>query len=162
MSAWRKRNQLKRLFHRQGGRCWWCGIGMVPPGSHKPKTGKRVDPRLCTFDHMDCRLSAERGQHAGEYRNVAACWQCNNNRNTMQQANAPRDLLWQKSGAYPLTHSALVGQLDGHRNSTSDDAGSSPAERAIIARVAQSEEQPLCKRKVEGSSPSPGTMNVDS
>lgn len=97
-----RQEQLKRLFKRQGGRCWWCGVGMVPPGTYKAK-GK-PDPRLCTYDHMDCRFSDDRGKHAGEFRNVAACWTCNNRRAAMQQANMAKEILWEKSRAYPRDH----------------------------------------------------------
>lgn len=100
----RKQAQLKRMFHRQGGRCAWCGMAMKPPGSHKGR-GK-PDPMLCTFDHFDDRFSDERGKHGGEFRNVAACWTCNNRRAQMQQANISKQVLWEKSGAYPIGHEA--------------------------------------------------------
>ena len=72
---------------------------MVPPGTHKGKG--RVPPMLCTFDHFDDRYSDERGKHPGEYRNVAACWTCNNRRNQMQEAHVPKEVLWAKSGSPP-------------------------------------------------------------
>ena len=96
----KKRHQLARMFRRQGGHCAWCGCEMLPPGSHKGKG--RVPPTLCTFDHFDDRHSDERGKHAGEYRNVAACWTCNNRRNQMQEANVPKESVRKKSGSPPL------------------------------------------------------------
>lgn len=95
----KRQAQLWRMFRRQSGHCAWCGCKMVAPGTHKGKG--RPDPRLCTFDHFDDRFSEDRGKHAGEYRNVAACWTCNNRRAQMQQANVPKSVLWEKSGAYP-------------------------------------------------------------
>lgn len=96
----KKQHQLRRLFHRQRGRCHWCGCEMLPPGG--PKGGGRQDPRLCTYDHLDCRYSDERGKHQGEYRNVAACWTCNNRRAKEKERSLSRETLWEKSGAYPL------------------------------------------------------------
>jgi hypothetical protein len=95
----KKQYQLARMFHRQNGRCAWCGGKMLPPGTHKGKGV--VPPTLCTFDHLDDRHSDERGKHGGEYRNCAACWTCNNRRNNMQMANVPREVLWEKSGSPP-------------------------------------------------------------
>lgn len=125
----KRQDQLRRMFRRQEGRCHWCGVGMVPPGTHKGK-GK-PDPRLCTVDHLDCRYSEDRGKHAGEYRRVAACWTCNNNRATMQQANMPKEVLWRKSNAYPderfhrasSAGAAGMEQLAGQRGEPQSDRG---------------------------------------
>jgi hypothetical protein len=107
----KKKAQLWKLFRRQEGRCCWCGMKMLPPGSYNGK-GK-PPPLLCTYDHLDCRLSEDRGKHAGEYRNCAACWTCNNNRAQMQQANTSKQVLWEKSGAYPRELRALRQGADG-------------------------------------------------
>lgn len=95
--------QLKRLYLRQDKLCWWCKKVMLPPGSYHPKKSKNKKPPdlLCTYDHLDSRLSPERGKHPREYRNVAACWKCNNDRAQQEEAMADRELLWRKSGAYP-------------------------------------------------------------
>jgi len=96
-----RKRQLKRMYHRQRGHCVWCGRKMLPPGSHNGKG--TPPPLLCTYDHLDCRYSEDRGKHPGEFRNVAACWECNNNRAAMQQANVPKSVLWAKSGSYPTS-----------------------------------------------------------
>lgn len=81
MSEHRKkyRAQRKRLWHEQDGRCFWCGVLTVLP----PETGpKRFIPQnnTATTDHLDSRLSPERGKHAGEPRRVMACYKCNQER----------------------------------------------------------------------------------
>ena len=75
--AQKKRRQLTALFHIQGGKCFWCKCDMLPPGSHENRRGVKPPLNLATYDHMDDRHSPERGKHAGEFRNVAACWKCN-------------------------------------------------------------------------------------
>jgi hypothetical protein len=105
MGYWKRGDtkvQLVRLFYRQNKLCHWCGKQMLHPGSHKGKKGHRDPPMLCTLDHLDSRLSHERGKHAGEYRRVAACWKCNNDRAKQEQASLPKESLWARSGAYPM------------------------------------------------------------
>src|SRR5690349_5524902 len=97
----RKRTQLMRMFRRQDGRCHWCATEMIPPHSFQPKHYQRPPLTLCTFDHLDDRFSEERGKHGGEFRNVAACWKCNNDRAKAREASLPREILWQKSGSPP-------------------------------------------------------------
>jgi hypothetical protein len=92
--------QLRRLFHRQDGKCHWCECEMLAPGSYIPKRGVKAPKNLCTYDHGDSRLSQERGSHAGEYRNVAACWQCNHDRNSAEHQATPREELWRRAGHY--------------------------------------------------------------
>lgn len=71
-----------------------------------PKRGTPTPLDLCTFDHLDDRYSPERGKHPNTYRNVAACWDCNNKRNREREASLPRPVLWERSGGFPLGHSA--------------------------------------------------------
>jgi hypothetical protein len=99
MATKRERDQLKRMYRRQGGLCHWCEKGMVPPGTAKP--GGPHDPRLCTMDHLDDRFSEERGTHPGEYRKVAACWKCNNERGQRRQAAMPIAVLHERSKRQP-------------------------------------------------------------
>lgn len=134
MGSRERRAQLEKMYRFQRGRCHWCGHKMLPPGG--PKGGGRIDPRLCTYDHFDDRYSPERGKHAGVYRNVAACWACNNKRNKERESELPRPILWARSGAFPAgsieTAHSSTGSEQG--NSTSEVAGSSPAALATLPR----------------------------
>ena len=97
----KKKKQLKALYHFQGGICYWCKTGMVPPWQHKHKNGEKINPKLCTLDHLDSRLSHQRGNFPSRYRRVAACWRCNHERGRIEQASLPKDELWRRSGRYP-------------------------------------------------------------
>ena len=85
MSTAKHKRQTLALYWRQNGRCHWCECDMLPPGPDGATKKKRVNPRLCTLDHLDDRFSSERGKHAGEFRRVAACWQCNQDRGAESQ-----------------------------------------------------------------------------
>lgn len=63
------------LFIRQERKCFYCGIEMVWHSGPKPPA--QHAKRACTLEHLDDRLSPERGKHSGEERTVAACWSCN-------------------------------------------------------------------------------------
>lgn len=94
------RRQREWLYQLQGGRCYWCGVFMTLP-AYPPERHRRPPPNEATIDHLDSKYSPERGRHFGEYRHVAACWDCNGRRNTAEQATVPRDEHWRRSGAYP-------------------------------------------------------------
>jgi len=96
----RNQGQRHRMAHRQKWRCFFCGIKMVSAGT-KIAGSKKLDPRSATFEHWDSRLDAERGKHYGEFRNVASCWKCNNERNAERQRRVPQEELWARSGSYP-------------------------------------------------------------
>lgn len=88
-----KTNATRRakLFHKQEGKCYWCELPMLlikPPA----KMEKPIR-NMCTLDHLDDRFSPERGKHGGELRTVAACWQCNWNRNKQREKELPREIL---------------------------------------------------------------------
>lgn len=87
--------QRAALFRRQKGRCHWCGCEMV-----QVAVPRRASPprNLCTIDHLDDRFSPDRGKRFGEYRRVAACWECNNRRGNERQAARPIDELHARSG----------------------------------------------------------------
>ena len=97
-----QKRQLLGLFKRQKGRCHWCGCKMQPPGQHKRIKRMKMNPRLCTYDHLDDRWSDGRGKHSREFRNVAACWQCNTDRGAVSQEAAGIDEVRRRSGSYPL------------------------------------------------------------
>jgi len=69
----RLRRQKCRLFSLQDGRCCWCN-------RHMFLTFKETNPQpddMATLDHLDHKLSEDRGKHAGEVRHVLACRKCN-------------------------------------------------------------------------------------
>lgn len=107
MGTKRLRRQRVKLFHKQDGKCHWCAAQMVLVKVINPKDLDKT-PRLCTLDHVDSRWSPERGKHNGERRHVAACIECNKRRNDEDHAAAPRELLWARSGSYPLSYEEVV------------------------------------------------------
>lgn len=76
-----KHKRLLRLYERQNGECYYCREKMLSPTvwracfSAKMK-GKDIPCNLCTLEHLDDRLEAQRGMIKGE-RTVAACRKCN-------------------------------------------------------------------------------------
>ncbi len=84
LKKWMKRC---RLFHEQDGKCHWCKCEMEL--TLRPKRGQVCQPNLATFEHLDDRLSPERGKHPGERRVVLACWECNNQRAYVTQRMTP-------------------------------------------------------------------------
>lgn len=176
MSKEKKKRRMANLWCFQGGRCCYCQKPMLHWSDLRSDPSKvkkygvvrdangvehiKIMPEdLATLEHLRDRYHPARQEQPRqrEQRWALACWRCNTDRGNARTKERPIEELWERSRSRPL---ALVDQLDGHRNSTSAYAGSSPAERATeLARVAQSVEQPLCKRKVEGSNPSPGTAH---
>ena len=66
---------------------------MIPPWEHKHVSHQKNNPRTCTLEHLDDRLSGERGKHNGEYRRVAACEKCNTERGQASERAAGIDEL---------------------------------------------------------------------
>jgi 5-methylcytosine-specific restriction endonuclease McrA len=80
----RLKRRRRELFHAQGGCCHWCKEPMRliedNPGGGCPKD-------MATIDHLRDRFHPERRQPPrGEERYVAACWNCNNKRGAVRQA----------------------------------------------------------------------------
>jgi len=100
MPRYRKTRQAEALFNYQGGKCYWCGVGMVLPRHEPPKRHRPVNSLLCTLEHMDSKYSLERGKHHGEKRNVAACWGCNNTRAREEELAIPVEIRQQRSGRH--------------------------------------------------------------
>lgn len=75
MISERRKRRKTRLFEMQGGLCYYCKKPMLLSFEHYKHSPKN----LATFEHLDSRLSSERGKHQGERRVVLACWECNNN-----------------------------------------------------------------------------------
>lgn len=95
------RSQRERMW-RNDPRCHWCGCRTVLPpagaGSHR----KNIPTNEATIDHLDSRLSPDRGKFNGCYRRVLACLRCNNRRNDEEQgwlAFKSPQTLWERTGA---------------------------------------------------------------
>lgn len=58
-------------FDRQGGRCYYCGVSMAPPGSAGPRSLQ------CTAEHL---LPRNEGGGDDPANIVAACAHCNQTR----------------------------------------------------------------------------------
>jgi hypothetical protein len=102
--AWRSTNSLEReqrlrLCERQEWLCYWCQKPMrwivLGKKGHLP-------PDAATTDHLDDRLSPERGKHEGEFRRVAAHKRCNEARSNARQQALGIDELHRRSGRAPL------------------------------------------------------------
>ena len=87
--------QKKKLYEDQGGLCYWCGHKML----WKWEYCKHATPprNLATWEHLDSRLSIERGQHPGEKRIVLACKECNEDRAAAEESNLGLRELWTRS-----------------------------------------------------------------
>lgn len=116
-------DQRRRLAGRQKWRCFFCNCRMELPNT-KIKGTKKPHPRCLTYEHWDSRLDAERGTHAGEFRNVASCWECNNKRNTERERLVPLDELRARAG-----NSGRSSGVE-HQPSKLSVAGSIPAVRS--------------------------------
>ena len=90
--------QRERMMQRQNGRCFFCDVIMLPPGT---KVGKSLHPESATFEHWHDRLDDERGRHRGKIINVASCWTCNNKRNAERQREIPKHVLHVQSKRHP-------------------------------------------------------------
>ena len=99
-STEKRRRQLRKLFLRQQGLCHWCAQKMIWRATPLKKH-ERPNHRDVTYEHLDSRLSPERGNHKNEYRNVAACWSCNTRRARVEQAALPKEVLWERSKRHP-------------------------------------------------------------
>lgn len=112
-SSERRKLQLKRLYFRQNGKCFWCHSQMVPPWqSECGPNGPNPKPHFCTLDHLDDKFDESRRKHNLKFRRVAACWKCNNERAEDKQRNLPIEELWRRSGRAPIGYSAMQPSTD--------------------------------------------------
>jgi hypothetical protein len=88
-----ERAQRRWLWTREP-HCCYCGVLTVLPAKYDPD---RPFDTMATVEHLDPRLSPERGKHPGKFRKVIACWKCNNERNRAFTASLPRQTLWEQS-----------------------------------------------------------------
>ncbi len=81
------------LDERQGGECYWCGCKMIDPSIIYLK---KQPNNLATLEHLDSRLSGQRGKRSG-VRRVVACRLCNNKRGAREETQLPINELWRRS-----------------------------------------------------------------
>lgn len=96
--------------------CHWCQKPTILPPKYSDQFRQgQVKPNFATVEHLDSRLSHERGKHPGEFRRVIACWKCNNERNDREQRALPRQTLWERSRQiYAIAkHSGALNEVDG-------------------------------------------------
>jgi hypothetical protein len=102
----REKSRRERLFHRQGGRCFWCNCQMI---MRNRIGGGRLRANEVTIDHLRDRLDTTRQDPCyGEQRLVAACYRCNNGRSKVSTAETPIEVKWQTGGSLPSAVSLLA------------------------------------------------------
>lgn len=80
MSPARKTEFRNILFKAQGGRCCYCGKGLLMPGKHGWKEGQQHRPNAATLEHL--RRTCDGGTNHPD--NLAlACKSCNSGRGSM-------------------------------------------------------------------------------
>ena len=94
-----EKRQRKRMYIEQGGKCYYCGQMMY---FYELKRGETAPDDMATIEHLDSRLSGERGNHQGEFRRVMACLKCNNARGKEEEVSLGKERLWELSGRRPL------------------------------------------------------------
>jgi len=102
----RHKEQRKLLWRRQGGLCYWC----KKPTRLLKTTGGPIPEDAATIDHLDSRLSPERGKHKGEWRHVMACSKCNHERARAEDMALPRETQHERSKRHPtnIMRAALI------------------------------------------------------
>lgn len=94
----KNRRKRLRLYHQQGGLCFWCHKPMQLLTPAECQARERNLPRnLCTLDHLEPRWHPDRGKHPGALRVVAACLECNNKRDRELVRQIPREILHEAS-----------------------------------------------------------------
>jgi hypothetical protein len=83
-----------RLFWAQEGRCFWCGEVMTFIYS----SGGYIGPEAATLEHLDSRLSPDRGQHPNQRRIVASHMRCNFEYNREDEASVGIAELQRRAG----------------------------------------------------------------
>lgn len=78
MSQRNKRKQRRRVFHREGGLCFYCDEPVSLNVRNVP--GSPFPPYMATLDHIIPKCE---GGERNEENSVCACWRCNNKRGTM-------------------------------------------------------------------------------
>lgn len=102
--------QREQLWRRDP-RCCYCSCVTVLPPADRPMHRKFFPNNEATIEHLDSRLSPERGRHAGEFRRAIACRRCNHARAAAEVAALPLQTKWEASGAL-----AYIARLSGALN----------------------------------------------
>lgn len=97
MSTKRRQRRRARLWRIQKGRCHWCKQITRLPEHCTIGRGEALPDDLATIDHLDSRLSDERGTRPGEARTVMACWRCNFRRGAREVLALPLEELHRRS-----------------------------------------------------------------
>lgn len=98
------RKQRWRLW-RANPHCYWCGVRTFLP-TREGKSPKA--PNEATIDHLRPRHHPDRLVPAnGEIRRVLSCWQCNNDRDTYERAQLPKEWFYEHGGTRPATDRSL-------------------------------------------------------
>lgn len=106
----RKKRRKHKQYLRQKGKCYWCGRKMRLWRKHKNSSQQPDD--LATFEHLDDRSSEWRGKLPGLIRVVLACYRCNQTRGQQIQAEVDKEVLWERSGSYPMGHPLAIDYAD--------------------------------------------------
>ena len=94
----KNRRKRMRLYHQQGGLCFWCHEPMQLLTAAECQARERNLPQnLCTLDHLEPRWHPERGKYPGALRVVASCLACNNKRDRELVSKIPREILHRAS-----------------------------------------------------------------
>lgn len=81
------------MFREQQGRCHWCGVEMLPPGSLEVAKGQPVPPQLATVDHLRDRLAEFLCERVSSSAKVAACYRCNTARGSVRSTLITRRVI---------------------------------------------------------------------
>ena len=94
-----RRRKRYALFKMQKGLCFWCKQPMRLLDLGTLRRAKKLPHDMCTIDHLEPRWHPERGRYegAGDFRLVAACLKCNNERDRELHKLIPRELLHKAS-----------------------------------------------------------------
>jgi len=85
----------KENLFREDPHCYWCGIEVI---NYPLADGERMPDNFATLDHLDTRLSGNRGVIKNQTRTVLACSKCNFDRGVEEVNNTPIEELRRRSG----------------------------------------------------------------
>jgi hypothetical protein len=89
----------KKAYHRQDGKCIWCGEEMLFIEHIPPRIMKNAPDNLCTLEHLDDRYNPNRGTYpVGEIRVGASCKKCNHDYNCAREKEVGIEEIRRRSG----------------------------------------------------------------
>jgi hypothetical protein len=94
--------ELKLKLFAEDPHCHWCGRATVLTNVKEIK-GK-PNPLMATIDHLVSRYNPERWveKKPGENRKVLACFECNNNRSSVETKQLSPEELYRRGQGYSL------------------------------------------------------------